>query len=50
MAYLYGVGPAYGVGTGIWIDALADVNDPGIAFIAPLVLGGRGAHRRVRVG
>jgi hypothetical protein len=40
MAYLYGVGAAYGIGTGIWIDGLAGVNDPGIALLAPLVLGG----------
>jgi hypothetical protein len=39
MAYLYGVGFAYGVGSGIWIDALAKESDPGIAFIAPLLLG-----------
>ncbi len=39
MAYLYGVGIAYGVGTGIWIDSLASVSDPGLALIAPLALG-----------
>jgi hypothetical protein len=39
LAYLYGVGFAYGVGTGVWIDALAKESDPGIAFIAPLVFG-----------
>jgi hypothetical protein len=39
MAYLYGVGFAYGVGSGIWIDSLAKESDPGIAFIAPLLLG-----------
>jgi hypothetical protein len=39
MAYLYGVGFAYGVGTGVWIDSLAKVSDPGIAFIAPALLG-----------
>jgi hypothetical protein len=39
MAYLYGVSIAYGVGTGIWIDALAKVNDPGIGIIAPLIFG-----------
>ncbi len=27
---------AWGVGSGIWIDGLAGVSDPGIAFIAPL--------------
>jgi hypothetical protein len=40
MAYLYGIGAAYGVGTGIWVDSLAGVSDPGIALIAPLLLGG----------
>jgi hypothetical protein len=39
MFYLYGVGLAYGVGTGVWIDSLAKVSDPGIAFIAPALLG-----------
>ena len=39
MAYLYGVGFAYGIGTGVWIDSLAKESDPGIAFIAPLLLG-----------
>ncbi len=39
MAYLYGVSFAYGVGTGVWIDALAKESDPGIAFIAPLLFG-----------
>jgi hypothetical protein len=39
MAYLYGVGLAYGVGTGIWIDSVANITDPGIAFIPPLAFG-----------
>lgn len=39
MAFLYGTGIAYGVGSGIWIDALAKEGDPGIAFIAPAMLG-----------
>jgi hypothetical protein len=39
MAYLYGVSVAYGVGTGIWIDSLASVSDPGLSVIAPLALG-----------
>jgi hypothetical protein len=39
MAYLYGVGITYGVGTGVWIDALGSIGDPGIAFIAPAALG-----------
>ncbi len=40
MVYLYGIGAAYGIGTGIWIDSVAGVGDPGIALIAPLLLGG----------
>jgi hypothetical protein len=39
MAYLFGVGLAYGVGTGIWIDAQAKINDPGIAFLPALAFG-----------
>jgi hypothetical protein len=39
MAYLYGVGAAYGFGTGIWLDSLAKVNDPGIWVITPIALG-----------
>jgi hypothetical protein len=40
MVYLYGIGAVYGIGTGIWIDALADVGDPGLAIIAPIAFGG----------
>jgi hypothetical protein len=39
MAYLYGVGVAYGAGTGIWLDSLAGVSDPGIGIIAPVAFG-----------
>jgi hypothetical protein len=39
MAYLYGVGAAYGFGTGVWLDSIAKVNDPGIWVITPIVLG-----------
>jgi hypothetical protein len=39
LAYLLGVGIAYGIGTGIWIDALGRIADPGVAFIAPLAFG-----------
>jgi hypothetical protein len=39
MAFLYGVGIAYGVGSGVWIDAVGRITDPGIAFIPPLALG-----------
>jgi hypothetical protein len=38
MVYLYGVGIAYGVGTGIWIDSITHINDPGLEFIPPLAL------------
>jgi hypothetical protein len=36
---LYGVAALYGVGTGVWIDAEAGISDPGLRFIAPIVLG-----------
>jgi hypothetical protein len=39
MAYLYGVGAAYGFGTGVWLDSLTHVNDPGLWVIAPIALG-----------
>jgi hypothetical protein len=39
MAYLYGVSVAYGAGTGIWIDSIANISDPGIAIIAPIAFG-----------
>jgi hypothetical protein len=39
MAYLYGVGAAYGFGTGMWLDSLAHVSDPGIWVITPIALG-----------
>jgi hypothetical protein len=39
MGFLYGTSIAYGVGTGIWIDALAGISDPGVAFIAPILAG-----------
>ena len=39
MVFLYGASIGYGVGTGIWIDGLGKVSDPGLAFIAPLLLG-----------
>jgi hypothetical protein len=40
MVVLYGTSIAYGIGTGIWIDGVAGVSDPGLAFIAPVVFGG----------
>lgn len=36
---LYGVSIAYGAGLGIWLDAEANVKDPGVALIMPAVLG-----------
>ncbi len=39
MAFLYGVGIAYGLGSGVWIDAIGKIDDPGIAFIPPVALG-----------
>ncbi len=39
MTFLYGTSIAYGVGSGVWLDALAKASDPGLAFIAPLALG-----------
>ncbi|WP_437325100.1 hypothetical protein [Sorangium sp. So ce381] len=39
VGYLYATSVAYGVGTGIWIDAVAGIDDPGVQFIAPALLG-----------
>jgi hypothetical protein len=39
IGYLYVTAGAYGVGTGIWFDALAGIDDPGLQFIAPGLLG-----------
>lgn len=39
MAYLYGATLGYGVGTGVWIDSLGKITDPGIAFIPPVAFG-----------
>lgn len=36
---LYAVAAMYGVGTGVWIDAEAGIDDPGLRFIAPIALG-----------
>ena len=40
MAVLYGTSIAYGIGTGIWIDGLVGGFDPGLDFIAPILIGG----------
>jgi hypothetical protein len=39
VGYLYVTAGVYGVGTGIWFDALAGIEDPGPALIAPAILG-----------
>jgi hypothetical protein len=39
MGFLYGATITYGVGTGIWVDALAKASDPGVVVIAPLAFG-----------
>ena len=39
MGYLYATSAAWGIGTGIWIDAEAEIGDPGLMLIPPLVLG-----------
>jgi hypothetical protein len=39
MTFMYISGGLYGIGSGIWIDALAKVKDPGVAVIAPIMLG-----------
>jgi hypothetical protein len=39
VGYLYGASAVWGVGTGIWVDALAGIDDPGLRLIAPAVLG-----------
>jgi hypothetical protein len=36
---LYGVSAGYGVGAGIWLDAELGVDDPGLKFLAPGILG-----------
>jgi hypothetical protein len=38
MVFLYATSAAWGLGTGIWIDSVAGVNDPGVGFIAPALL------------
>ena len=39
VGYLYATSVAYGMGTGIWFDALVGIDDPGVQFIAPALLG-----------
>jgi hypothetical protein len=39
IGYLYVTATAYGVGTGIWLDAEIPIEDPGLRFIPPVLLG-----------
>lgn len=39
MGSLYVTATGYGVGTGIWIDAIAGIGDPGLRFIFPGIFG-----------
>jgi hypothetical protein len=39
MVALYALGIGYGVGTGIWLDSLFSITDPGLAIIFPAALG-----------
>ena len=39
MTFLYVTSGLYGVGSGIWLDALFKIKDPGLAAIMPLTLG-----------
>jgi hypothetical protein len=39
MFFLYGTSLGYGIGTGVWVDALFKITDPGVAVIAPIGLG-----------
>jgi hypothetical protein len=36
---LYAFSAGYGVGTGIWIDSELHIDDPGLQFLAPAILG-----------
>jgi len=39
MTALYITSALWGVGTGIWLDSLAKIKDPGVAIIMPIVFG-----------
>lgn len=39
IGYLYVTAGAFGVGTGIWVDALAGIDDPGLMLLPPAILG-----------
>jgi hypothetical protein len=36
---LYGFSAGYGVGTGVWLDAELGIDDPGMRFLPPVILG-----------
>ena len=37
--YLYGTAAAYGIGTGVWLDVEAEIENPGVAIIMPALFG-----------
>jgi hypothetical protein len=39
MGYLYGTSIAWGIGTGVWLDVEAEIENPGIAIIMPALFG-----------
>lgn len=39
IGYLYGTSIAWGIGTGVWLDVEAEVENPGIAIIMPALFG-----------
>jgi hypothetical protein len=39
IGYLYVTAGAYGIGTGIWLDSLFEIEDPGVGLILPAILG-----------
>jgi hypothetical protein len=39
LGILYATAVGYGVGTGIWLDAELSIDDPGLKFLAPAILG-----------
>ena len=42
MGYLYAASAIYGVGTGIWLDAVFKATEPSIAIMPPVILGAGG--------
>lgn len=37
--YLYGTAAAWGIGTGVWLDVEAEIENPGLAIIMPALFG-----------